>query len=889
MTRVLLSIFTALFLPCLLIAGGIKGYVRNDVGDVLEFATIYVHEANSGTVTNEDGYYEFRMLPGEYRVVFQHLGYETHTERVIIGQGMTELNIQLSPQVFDLESVEIIDGGENAAYTVMRKAIAKADFHRQQLDYYKAQVYIKGSGRLLNTPWIARKMLEKEGVKGDSTTAYTSESVSIIEYERPNTYKERVISVFSQGDDNGASPMQFINGSFYDAEIASAISPLSPRAFAYYKFELVGYYTDRAHSINKIKVTPRSRGDNIFEGYIYIVENSWAIHSVDLKTYLLGIEFNIKQIFAPIQDEVWLPVSHKYIIKGKIYGFAFDYNYLATISDYDIRINPDLDVDFAVIDEKIEKEAARTSENRRAQSPRNAEIEDQLAIGEELTRKDLKKLMRSYEKEERAEAAEEQEEIVVSNHTYEVDSLASRRDSAYWAVIRPIPLTTQEVRGYFVEDSTAVADKAIAEEQENGVKKSNQGKSGFSVFDILGGTSFKIDDDKYFHYDGIKNAGFNPVEGYWLASRLRYTQNGKDNKRFRLHATPRYGLSWNRLLLKVDTDYRFGKKKYQNNIRLGGGRYVAQYNEPHPVNELFNTIYALLGERNFVHIYEKEFVEIKWDKHWRETTFLKVNLEWTDRTELSNTTGHTWINNDTRTYDQNLPSIIEAWSPDLIPLTEKAATLGFILGVRPWQKYKTKNGDQSAMGSDSPLFTLDFQTGIADINKSVSDYQRLGLSYRHTIRPGIRGKLDVKVDMGLFLSDNYVGLADYKHFKGNEMILTGLDPVGSFRLLPYYTHSTKDKWLSAHVHYQFRKFLFTQIWEVQMLGAKENVFVNYLNTPTSKNYTEVGYGIDNILRFLRIEAVASFRDGRYHDWGIRIGIASNIFGGFGSVSTGSDD
>ncbi len=889
MNRLLLSILTALFLPCLLMAGGIKGYVRNDAGEVLEFATIYINELGSGTVTNVDGYYEFRMLPGEYRVVFQHLGYQTHIERVVIGQGMKELNIQLSPQVFDLESIEIIDNGEDPAYTVMRKAIAKADYHRQQLDYYKAQVYIKGSGRLLSTPWIARKMLEKEGVKGDSTTAYTSESVSIIEYERPNIYKERVISVFSQGEDNGSSPMQFINGSFYNAETAGAVSPLSPRAFAYYKFDLAGYYTDRGHSINKIKVTPRSRGDKVFEGYIYIVENAWAIHSVDLKTYLLGIEFNVKQVFAPIQDQVWLPVSHKYVIKGKIYGFSFDYNYLATISDYDIKINPDLDVDFDVIDEKIEKEAARASEKRRIESPRDATTEEKLAIGEELTRKDLRKLMRSYEKEEKEAAAEEQEEIVVSNHTYEVDSLASKRDSSYWAVIRPIPLTTQEVRGYFVADSTAIADKAAAEAKENGVKKSTQKKSDFSLFDIIRGTSTKLDTGKYIHYDGLQNAGFNPVEGYWLVSRLRYTQKGEDNKRFRLYLTPRYGFSWNRLLWRVDSDYRFGKKRYQNNIGIGGGRYVSQYNEPHPVNELFNTVYALLGERNFVHIYEKKFMEVKWTKKWRKTTTLKVNLEWEDRTELLNTTSHTWINNETRVYARNLPSILEAPIPNLTPLTEKAATAGFVIGVRPWQKYKTKNGHQSAIGSDSPLFTLDFQAGIADINKSVSDYQRLGLSYRHTIRPGIRGKLDVKIDMGLFLSDNYVGLADYKHFHGNQMLFTGLDPVGTFRLLPYYDFSTKDKWLSTHVHYQFRKFLFTQIWEIQMLGAKENVFVNYLNTPTSKNYTEVGYGIDNILRFLRIEAIASFQNGQYYDWGIRIGIASNIFGGFGSVSINTDD
>ncbi|RME94633.1 MAG: hypothetical protein D6772_14325 [Bacteroidetes bacterium] len=147
----------------------------------------------------------------------------------------------------------------------------------------------------------------------------------------------------------------------------------------------------------------------------------------------------------------------------------------------------------------------------------------------------------------------------------------------------------------------------------------------------------------------------------------------------------------------------------------------------------------------------------------------------------------------------------------------------------------------------------------------------------------------MKVDLGLFLANSYVGAADYRHFDGNRMLLTTADPVGAFRLLPYYTFSTADRWLAAHAHYQFRKFLFTQIWEVQMTGAKENFFANYLNTPTSEHYTELGYGIDNILRFFRLETIIAFRDGRYYDWGVRIGVASNILGGFGAVSLETDD
>jgi hypothetical protein len=100
--------------------------------------------------------------------------------------------------------------------------------------------------------------------------------------------------------------------------------------------------------------------------------------------------------------------------------------------------------------------------------------------------------------------------------------------------------------------------------------------------------------------------------------------------------------------------------------------------------------------------------------------------------------------------------------------------------------------------------------------------------------------------------------------------------VGSFRLLDYYRHSTNDKYLVANVHYQFRKFIVTTIPYVRLAGIRENIFLNYLKTPTSRNYTEVGYSIDGILRMFRLEAAASFENGKYQDYGFRIGIATNI-------------
>ena len=80
----------------------------------------------------------------------------------------------------------------------------------------------------------------------------------------------------------------------------------------------------------------------------------------------------------------------------------------------------------------------------------------------------------------------------------------------------------------------------------------------------------------------------------------------------------------------------------------------------------------------------------------------------------------------------------------------------------------------------------------------------------------------------------------------------------------------------ANVHYHFRKFVVTTIPVVRLAGIRENLFANYLATPTSQNYTELGYSIDGILRFFRLEAAAAFRDGKYIGAGFRVGVATNI-------------
>jgi hypothetical protein len=196
--------------------------------------------------------------------------------------------------------------------------------------------------------------------------------------------------------------------------------------------------------------------------------------------------------------------------------------------------------------------------------------------------------------------------------------------------------------------------------------------------------------------------------------------------------------------------------------------------------------------------------------------------------------------------------------------------------ARPWLKYRIRNGRKMEVGNSSPTLTFDYRKGFDNVLESDVDFDQLELGIKHVFKVGVRGRMYFGLRGGVFLNNDQLYFMDYKHFLGNLTPFSTTDPAGSFRLLDYYQHSTADKYFAGNAYYQFRRFLATSFPFVRVMGIRENIFVNYLATPSSQNYTELGYSIDGILRIFRLEVATAFRDGKYLDYGFRIGIATSI-------------
>ncbi|HLT34297.1 MAG TPA: DUF5686 family protein, partial [Aquaticitalea sp.] len=270
----------------------IKGIVTDTNNNPLPSVNIFIENTFTGTTTNEAGVYELNVQSfGEHVIVFQYLGYKTIKKPVKIEKFPFELNMTLSEEEISLNEV-VINSDENPADKIMRKAIDSRKSNLEKIKAYKADFYSRGLIRIKNAP---EKIMGQEigdlGGGLDSTRSgiiYLSETISKIEFLRPDKLKEKITASKVAGDDSGFSfnTAVDVDYNFYENTISlgnQIVSPIANNAFTYYRYKLEGiFYDDKGNLINKIKVTPKRDNDPVFSGFVYIVEDQWTLYALEL-------------------------------------------------------------------------------------------------------------------------------------------------------------------------------------------------------------------------------------------------------------------------------------------------------------------------------------------------------------------------------------------------------------------------------------------------------------------------------------------------------------------------------------------------------------------------------------------------------------------------------
>ncbi len=830
----------------------VQGYVFDSDSTPLPYAGIYIVNKEDGIATNINGFFQTSLPPGTYEWVFSYIGFQQQRKIVEVGQEDVWLNVTMVEQSYLLEGALVGVHKEDPAYTIIRKAISKAKYHRLQCERYEAEVYLKGSTLVNKAPRIFRSRLKEEGIQIGE--AYTLESVSKVEFSLPDNYKETVISIKRKGGEEKTSPNAYVNASFYNPLIANNVSPLSPSAMYYYRYKYEGRFYENEQWIYKIEVIPKSPGPNVFRGFIYLLDQQWAIHSIDVKTTLMGVNIHVMQEHAKVGQRMWMPVKHKVNFHTDRLGFKVDFRYNAIVKYLTIVPNKNLPDIPEILDEQIE-----TVPEEYQTLKRRSSLDEQLKTletKEKITRKDLSKVLKNIEKEQMASGQ-------FREYRFEIDSNAYEQDSGYWERIRPIPLLEDEIRSYALEDSLLAL--TTAEQKER-----NRGGNPW-VNALFFGKNVPINPTSSVFIHSPLRVQMNSPEGFMIPLLMEYAWENENKKEgFNLTSDMLYGTSTTHLYHETTLRYRLTPHINRYDIYAAGGRTLRQFHTDNPISPYVNTLYSLLGKQHLIRLLSED----KWELGLKASFNGRHLLEWRGghyrRQPLSNTSSFSLLNRS-REFAANIPAYMEGtgiFDPHQVWMSDVSLTHYF--GV----KLSKINGVLRASKRGKPMIGLRHQMGNYGRGHS---FHHLQIKSSYTVKAGVKASISFRVLGGYFPLGNPHPV-DVAHFWGNETIITGQRNPFTFHSLPYYSHSTQEGYVAVFSDYTFRKCLLNRISTLKYTGIKEKFYINHLYTrqQSLSSFTEVGYAVDQILGIFQIRVGYNLLQAGYRGWLPQIGLAGFI-------------
>lgn len=591
MKRILLFICLTISATCF---SQVKGTVTDTNNQPLSSVSVYLSGTVTGTTTNDNGSYELDIKKaGKYSIVFQFLGYRTITKDVTINQFPYLLNITLEEEQVLLDEISI-NTKENPANVIIKKAINAKEENTNKFQNFTAKFYSKGLFRVKNAPekFFGQSVGDLGGGL-DSTRSgivYLSETISeITSQKKPKSFKEKIIASKVSGSDNGisfnrAEQARFdIYQNLMNIGDSKMISPIANDAFSHYTYKLSGSFYDKNNNlINKIKVTPKRNNEKVFSGYIYIVENSWAVYGSNLTATgkQLGVpvikELSFKQDYNySKENEAWVLISQTIDFGFSFFGFNVDGNFSSAYSNYNF-------------------------------SP----------VFNDTT---------------------------FSNEVLSFAKNATEKDSLYWKTIRPVPLTKEEISDYSLKDSikTIRKSKSFLDslDQKNNKFYPLSLVTGYTYNNSYNKWNLTFSSP-------LADLSFNTVQGWNASTKLTYSKqlNEKGN-RWSLGASFNYGLSDERFRPEIFYSKQWNNIQ-RNRLLVSGGVTTEQFNGRNPLTKLRNTISSLFWKKNYLKIYEKAYTRIQYSEEVINGLWMQSSLEYANRKPLFNTTNYTIIGKD---------------------------------------------------------------------------------------------------------------------------------------------------------------------------------------------------------------------------------------------------
>lgn len=787
MRIVLIFIFTAITSLGLAQVGGT---VLDENGKPLAFANIYLENSTIGTSSNDLGEFILRLRPGNYVLFVQYVGYKTEKINIQLQDEPIEVQVQLFPEAYSLESVTISSNAEDPAYAIIRKAQAKRKYHKNLINEYACDVFIKGNQKVLDAPEkiLGQEIGDLEGVLDTNRQGivYLSESISKL-YVRDGQIKEVLESSKFSGQDQGYSFNSAIemDQTLYDNTtdiFRSIVSPIASNALSFYKYKLLGAKLDDAgYLINQIEVRPKNDNLPAYSGELYIVEDLWNIHSFDLilTDQNIGLPFidtiQFQQIYIPTKtNDFWVKASNIISFRAGTLGFDFSGKFAAVYSQYD----------FSPIDPKI-----------------------------------------------------------FNDEIYYVDPKSNKKTEAYWDSIRPIPLTVEEKLDYVYKDSLQIVKESPAY-----LDSIDRVANRFALINLLLGYNYQNSQKNSgsAFSSPLGKLSFSTVQGLnsSIGFQFHKAANKFNDRRFQVSADFDYGLAEKKLRPVLSLAYNHDRIRFlRTSFKIG--ERLSQYNATNPISKRQDAYETLVNRRNFLKAYNERFAEFEINRLIGPKLFGTLAIKLAERSSAPNTSDFSFFRRGENAFTPNIP-ILENQLVD-VPFDDRALLVDFGFNLNLGRKiYKYPDRIFIDNADHVPTIRFDLQTGLGFFNAN-TNFAKLKLSAFDELNLGARGVFSYHLGLGGFLwQDEGLNFIDFHHFDGNQIFDVTSRGLDRFLRLPYFEYSTSGSFYQMNLQYDFNGLIMDRIPLINKLSWQLLLGTRILGLDNGLNYQEFSIGFDNV-------------------------------------------
>ncbi|GAB3324845.1 DUF5686 family protein [Larkinella ripae] len=778
-------------------------------GEGIPFANIAIKGKTAGATSDENGRYSLTTTQTGDSLLFSSLGYQTRAYRLVSTVSQT-IDAALTSSATKLQEVKIYAKGGDPAYRIIREAIRrKSQFDPDQLtafqyeSYSKVEAYVnnfanqrkkgRGPGPVGRVLSKLPAIYDREGKP--AVPVYVSETFSEY-FQRSDPHKTRERILKSRASGVGIS----------DGGVSAQLTGSS--------FQQYNFYRNYISLLRKDLPSPLGQ--------------AWqAIYTYRLiDTVTVGENICYQIDFEPKRATDLAFVGTAWIDTTRL-----------GLSQIDARIDRRANINF--VDEiRIEQEWEDVADSTQSKGVRLPILTQLLIDTDEPTPNAPGALVRLYAAA-RNVVVNQPQELRFYEPPLELAENYTEKSPDYWKTVRPESLSPDELRAFEVVDSVRNVPfmKVLGQIV-------NLTMVGYYPLGSL-------------HLDAgplLNSYAFNNVEGHRL--RLGLRTNTGFSRRWILGGYLAYGTRDQQLKYGMNVDYVIRKKPYTiagiqkiydlerlgtNSENLGGNAIFAAYTR-------FGTL-------------RRPYMQ---ESH---TTYIKSELGKgiTQTISLRN-----------RTFEPLFPFAYSVNTADQTTASQYRTTeLSFETRFAPGALMIQSDNDRFTVeGSNNPVITFRYQLGMKNVLHGDFAYHRFSLNLRHSFRVGVLGRTRYQVNAGYIPSTIPYPLLHIP--LGNE---TFFRVENAYNLMNFFEF-VSDRYVGVIGEHNFEGLFFNRIpairrlkWRFLATGAVLMGGISPTNInlipPTNElgqtvlgfqslsraPYVEVGYGIDNIFKVFRVDAI----------------------------------